>query len=486
MTEVIGGLNNDDGNSCFINSILQSSASCNYLLQFLDNVIENKTTGTDANVAEFTTTIEKKPKCIISKSKYGKKKKNKKQNQKNPLAEKNSKYHNNEKFFIELRKLLTNVNTRYTHKKGLSFSTSKFISTLSSQTIINATDQQDAQEFLQILFNDLEKSQIFHTTVKITSNDALQIKTPFEGILMARMKCLTCDEISNPNFKLFSNLTLSLPRYSKQETFNDILSTFWNQLDYVENVSCNRCTLLKHANSNSEYQNLLVKDVIKDDDMENILKRDNLEMVKSNKIKQIKILKPPKILSFHFNRSIFDRKQFKFKKNNCKVLLTPKLNISKFCIVDSDLAVDVADGYAPDFYYKNKNGNSEKDKKYYEKLHQSYETEYAQSDEDDDFNESRDENQYNSRQDIPENIDLFDSQNFPLKELGHIIGNNKCVYSLKSIVVHYGSHDYGHYISYRRFEDQWWRISDESVLKVDEDEVFSASGIFIVFYEQDI
>lgn len=58
-------------------------------------------------------------------------------------------------------------------------------------------------------------------------------------------------------------------------------------------------------------------------------------------------------------------------------------------------------------------------------------------------------------------------------------------YALRSVIVHYGTHNYGHYIAFRKFRGLWWRISDETVYVVDEAEVLSTPGIFMLFYEHD-
>lgn len=58
-------------------------------------------------------------------------------------------------------------------------------------------------------------------------------------------------------------------------------------------------------------------------------------------------------------------------------------------------------------------------------------------------------------------------------------------YSLRSVIVHYGTHNYGHYIAFRKHRGFWWRISDETVYIVDEAEVLSTPGVFMLFYEYD-
>ncbi|CCH59434.1 hypothetical protein TBLA_0B06080 [Henningerozyma blattae CBS 6284] len=58
-------------------------------------------------------------------------------------------------------------------------------------------------------------------------------------------------------------------------------------------------------------------------------------------------------------------------------------------------------------------------------------------------------------------------------------------YELRSVIVHYGTHNYGHYIAFRKYRGTWWRISDETVHMVDEAEVLSTPSVFMLFYEYD-
>lgn len=58
------------------------------------------------------------------------------------------------------------------------------------------------------------------------------------------------------------------------------------------------------------------------------------------------------------------------------------------------------------------------------------------------------------------------------------------LYELQSLVTHRGSHDHGHYISYRRRGRKWYAISDETVRVVELDAVLSlGSSTFLMFYE---
>lgn len=58
-------------------------------------------------------------------------------------------------------------------------------------------------------------------------------------------------------------------------------------------------------------------------------------------------------------------------------------------------------------------------------------------------------------------------------------------YELRSFVTHQGSHDRGHYISYRRQAGKWYCISDETVRSLDIETVLDMGGsTFLMFYER--
>ncbi|SMY21187.1 unnamed protein product [Zymoseptoria tritici ST99CH_1A5] len=73
-------------------------------------------------------------------------------------------------------------------------------------------------------------------------------------------------------------------------------------------------------------------------------------------------------------------------------------------------------------------------------------------------------------------------------------------YALQAVVTHYGRHENGHYICYkkhpRRLDDEveldedvpqkesWWRLSDEDVSLAPEEDVLGQGGVFMLFYER--
>jgi ubiquitin carboxyl-terminal hydrolase 1 len=94
---------------------------------------------------------------------------------------------------------------------------------------------------------------------------------------------------------------------------------------------------------------------------------------------------------------------------------------------------------------------------------------------------------------------------------------DQCLYRLKAVVTHYGRHENGHYIAYRQHprairatddaaedvEDSksgdskpeesevddgklpWWRLSDEDVSTVSDEDVLQQGGVFMLFYDRE-
>lgn len=64
------------------------------------------------------------------------------------------------------------------------------------------------------------------------------------------------------------------------------------------------------------------------------------------------------------------------------------------------------------------------------------------------------------------------------------------VYRLRAVVVHYGSHSFGHFLCYRRgpsasepLRDRWYRVSDEETSLVSLAEVLESNPT-LLFYDQ--
>ena len=62
----------------------------------------------------------------------------------------------------------------------------------------------------------------------------------------------------------------------------------------------------------------------------------------------------------------------------------------------------------------------------------------------------------------------------------------KPIFELSSVVVHKGKIDNGHYISYSRQGDEWFRFDDSMVVQVDEKEVLGAEAYMLFYVAREI
>ena len=189
-------------------------------------------------------------------------------------------------------------------------------------------------------------------------------------------------------------------------------------------------------------------------------------------LKRTLISRPPVILTIHMQRSIFDYTGNVYK-NNCRVHFPEYLDIREFCTC--------TDG----FYFKPmqmaeaSNWKESLDKKGEEVVEIDLTSSNSAS---------------NSGQDAqvsegPEKI----AKN-PLTDYIYL-------YKLNAVVLHYGSHDSGHFVTYRRFpkkyssskkktsrSDRWYAISDDHVRRIwdVQGEVFGCATqfVYLLFYER--
>jgi ubiquitin carboxyl-terminal hydrolase 1 len=349
---------------------------------------------------------------------------------------------------------------------------------------MNSWQQQDAQEYFSRIIDEVDKeiSKVAHETsnelgFQRAGDDGTPRKiwqhNPLQGLLAQRVGCIRCGYTEGLLLLPFTCITVSLGMERGYDV-RDCLDEY-TALESIEGVECIKCTVLRNKSSlELVLRNLQMHDASRpvqadvgpvstlretvaerlqainevceasDFSDSGVYKKCNIlakARVSSTKSKQAVIARAPKDLVIHVNRSIFDPSGFQ-RKNHARVHFPVDLDISQWCLGSGSV----------------KAGSE---------LLENWNTSPAES-------------------------------MLPQPEAEHLEAGKK--YKLRSVITHYGAHENGHYIAYRRRwsstnehtkgsldaqnpDDSWFCFSDEVVSPVSEDYVLSQGGVFMLFYE---
>lgn len=342
---------------------------------------------------------------------------------------------------------------------------------------MSSWQQQDAQEYFSKVLDEVDKeignvAGIMRGSAGLESSDsasaslassnslpASKFRNPLEGLIAQRVGCTRCGYSEGLSMIPFNCLTVPLGT-SWEYDISDCLDEY-TKLEQIEGVECGKCTLLKMhrllatmkerikdtPDDSPTHKNIVerlatVTEALEEDDYEDktILHKCKIppkSRVSSTKSRQAVIARTPKSLAVHFNRSVFDELTGEMRKNTAKVRFPKVLDLGPWCLGSSG----AVDGEAAEEWLLN-----------------------------------------------PDQPMIASTAN-PSRLRGPR-------YELRAVITHYGRHENGHYVCYKKYpirdthekesqvaEDQWWRLSDDDVTMVTEDVVLSQGGVFLLFYD---
>lgn len=264
-----------------------------------------------------------------------------------------------------LKNMLDALNERPIYKKTIT--ARPIIESLEKayQTRISR-NQQDAQEFLQIVLERLsdeykagevargrrsdnndeaasadEKSSLRRDSLPqglVAGFDGF----PFEGRLESQIQCMYCGFKTKPSISTFVSLTLNVPQGNSttlDQCFDILLKT-----EEIDDYRCDRCRL-KHA---LEWKNSHLTKATRDEDRQKIqrditkieraiqqdpeVEPEGVELPDSAQAPRRKIKKSmritafPKVIAIHLSRSVYDARSYS-TKNMAKVSYTERLRL---------------------------------------------------------------------------------------------------------------------------------------------------------------
>lgn len=351
------------------------------------------------------------------------------------------------------------------------------------------------------------------TMLSKAGSDLVAIRSPLEGLSAQRVACTTCGFSEGLSMNPFNCLTLDFDAGVGNCTLDELFDRYV-QLEFIQGVNCTKCTLLAYRQGLEKMAKAIpvaaqrlqvVEDMLEEDgfDEETLkkLKIPDAKKVSSTKTKQVAIARPPPSLAIHMQRSVFNPYTEMSYKNTAAVEFPAVLDIGPWCI-GSAQGVEM-----PTPVLANGEGSEQGEE--------------------------------------PKERWILDATASMVAGGTHVSQISGPLYELRAVITHYGRHENGHYVCYRKhvqttretvegveaeetaelspasavdsasdelddtedgsqkqqssdaaspaidtdepyaqdMESQWWRLSDETVIPVSEEDVLAQGGVFMLFYD---
>ncbi|KAK4104695.1 cysteine proteinase [Parathielavia hyrcaniae] len=341
------------------------------------------------------------------------------------------------------------------------------------------------------------------TTVSRSGLDLRLARNPLEGLIAQRVACVGCGYCEGLTMIPFNCLTLTLGSLPQHDLYERL--DHYTKVESIEGVECPKCSLIKYRDivkgvtasrglppDLQERLRLLEEALEEEAYDEATLAKCSIQpkaRASSTKTKQVAIARPPQSLVFHVNRSGFNERTGRLFKNSAAVRFPMVLDLAPWCLGSAESRAVLEEGAVA----------------------------------------AQDVEQWT----LDPRSSMVAGDRGPSRVTGPI-------YELRAVVTHYGQHENGHYVCYRKhpvsspltrleseqagksfghapaenygLDDidsitetesqtlgmtgaarpvsgreaqryQWWRLSDQDVTLADERTVLSQGGVFMLFYD---
>lgn len=333
-----------------------------------------------------------------------------------------------------------------------------------NQNQILNSDQQDAHEFFVVLMDAIETEvkrllnlSVDHSTCSNGLLDLVSTKSvskvkeiskldislkglrgPFRGLMADRIGCATCGTSSAIRHQPADQFSFNVPMTLECQ-LEDCLKDF-TQLELLDEYSCRRCSLIEaHRRMKSELDQLASQP--------NPLSRD-----KKKRTKELK--------------KLTDELQLAVKNNDEHSIFSQKVEAELYPVMSRATTKQTMFSRPPKALMIHLSRSS-----YYRKgtifknnckVH---------------FPEILIIDKYTTTYELNRRAETSITKPNPKAQI-----KPEHVYQLVSVVVHFGNHTSGHYITFRRVEEiSWIKVSDEDVVRCEKGEVFGANPTILIY-----
>ncbi|KAL0075222.1 hypothetical protein J3Q64DRAFT_1763337 [Phycomyces blakesleeanus] len=343
-------------------------------------------------------------------------------------------------------------------------------------------------------------------------------RNPFTGLAASKISCMKCSYTAPIRHHTFDNISLTVPQTSSC-TLENCLDTY-TKVDTLTDFQCRKCVLISTAEALSRELDLQRSQVENGTGSPERIKRLELDIHRlkdaihfnveaslkgislqppaemANTTKQTMFANPPKALCLHLSRSVY-HPSGNIQKNHCNVKFSEFLNLSPYTTngflntgdPSAALSSHNVSGGSSARLMPSPSRTSRTSLVYLRNMAGGQRFVHGR----DGLNvalKSKDEDD----QRIIRNA-------LPSMTLPSLRGIQ---YRLSAVVVHYGGHDSGHFITYRRKKlptgldirspletndsrppTKFWRCSDQTIEEVDINVVLESEA-YMLFYERDV